>query len=153
MQTVCGGDAGPWFRSLGTAQPRVHPGQASVGREEAPGKPPADELPPAREGCSFPELRLGGTHELINPGVFKQRHIYEPCKRLRPGETFLYSSSSSAEGNHKGKERLSHESMEDGFQAGDGETTCLGGNGGNGGQVTAPFPLLCLLVLCLQCAC
>lgn len=50
-QLACGGDAGPGSCLLGAAWPWVHAGQASVGRGEAPGKPPADVLPPAREGA------------------------------------------------------------------------------------------------------
>lgn len=48
---VCSGSAGPRSRSLGAAQPQVHPSHASVGRGEAVGKPPIDVLPPVREGA------------------------------------------------------------------------------------------------------
>lgn len=50
-QLACGGDAGLGSCLLGAAWPWVLPGQASVGRGEAPGKPPADVLPSAREGA------------------------------------------------------------------------------------------------------
>lgn len=50
-QMACSGRARPGSHLVGTAWLRVHPGQASVERGEAPGKPPTDVLPPTQEGA------------------------------------------------------------------------------------------------------